>query len=94
MSKSYKSRLIENALPKKGFKKSNTHHKYYFYYDENGKKQKYYAYISNSCPEYSGYLLNRLLKELDLTAKQFDGVVSCYIPLEELRTIYAVKKNS
>lgn len=91
MNKVYKSRQIEAALLKKGFQKSKKHHRYYNYYDENGKKQRFYAYFSNSSPEYTGGLLNALQKELELDAKQFDGVVSCTVSAIELRKIYVNK---
>jgi hypothetical protein len=66
---SIKTRDLEAALLRKGFRKDDTHHKYYWFFV--GKtKTTVKTLISHGLKEYGNSLLSRVKKELHLDSPQ------------------------
>ena len=77
MSRTRKSKQIEEALKKKGFKKDNTHHKVYFFYVKD-KKTGIRTFVSHGIKEYSGNLLSKVRNQMKLsTNRDFDDFMDC-----------------
>jgi len=85
-----KVRKIKSALIKKGFMEDNRDHKAYFYLYE-GKKTSIATKISHGAGEYSDELLSIMKKELELSKKQFIGVLDCSVTGEDLKNLYIDK---
>lgn len=78
---SYKTAELEKALCKKGFVRSNKHHRMFrFYY--KGKKTPVKTRLSHGAKEYNDNLLGQMKKQLKLPEKQqLIDFIEC--PLDE-----------
>ncbi|TDQ67945.1 hypothetical protein C7391_1499 [Methanimicrococcus blatticola] len=91
LSKTYKTREIESALLKKGFKAyKKTHHKYYIWQNKD-RKSIAQTFISHGITEYSGPVLFSMIKQLQLENDQFDGLIKCHFTKEQLEEFYIQK---
>lgn len=71
-----KVRDITNALNKKGFELSQTHHNYFILYVD-GKKTSIRTRISHGKKEYGENLLQAMSKQLKLSRVLFDDLLDC-----------------
>ncbi len=84
---SHKTRKIESALSKKGFRIKNgkkCHHKKYTLFVD-GKRTRVYTWISHGIKEYNDSLLSEMKKELYLESpKEIEDLICCPMSGEEL----------
>lgn len=71
-----KTREIERALMRKGFKRADKHHRY-FTLHINGKKTSIRTKLSHGKSEYGEPLLNQMAKQLKLDKRQFFDLLDC-----------------
>jgi hypothetical protein len=88
----HKTKNIEAALSKKGFRENNgTRHKLYRYY--NGEEKTEIAtFISYGMKEYCDHLLAAMRRQLCLSDDEFTEFVKCPMTKEKLHEIYLEKK--
>lgn len=87
----YKTRVIESALSKKGFEKKESHHKKYTLY-VNGKRTSIYTFISHGNKEYGDNLLNKMKDQLHISRKELEELIMCPLKHEDyIRILH--KKN-
>lgn len=87
----YKTRVIENALSQKGFKKKESHHKKYTLYI-NGKRTSIYTFVSHGTKEYGDNLLNKMKNQLHISREELNDLIDCPLKHEDLVRILADKK--
>lgn len=87
----YKTRVIESALSKKGFEKKESHHKKYTLY-VNGKRTSIYTFISHGNKEYGDNLLNKMKDQLHISRKELEELIMCPLKHEDYIQILH-KKN-
>jgi len=76
-----KTRDIEAALLRKGFRRDNTHHEYLWLYV--GERQtNVRTLLSHGIPEYGDDLLAKIKKQLGLSKPQFLDLVGCPLTYE------------
>ena len=78
--KNYK---VRDALLKKGFEASETHHKYLNFYYE-GRKTSISTYISHQKKEMGKNLRSKMARQLHITAAEFDELVDCSLSHQNL----------
>jgi len=71
-----KVRDVINGLTRKGFCKSNRHHKVLIFY-YNGKKTSIFTKVSHGCKELNDYLIGKMSWQVKLDKKQFEDLVNC-----------------
>ncbi|MBZ3935220.1 hypothetical protein [Methanimicrococcus blatticola] len=91
MTSVYKTKDIESALLKKGFRETRkgAHKRYTYHFKEN--KTEFVTYTSHGVTEYSGSILSLMKNQLSLDRKQFDDLVSCPLTKEKLAEVYKDK---
>ncbi|WNY28028.1 hypothetical protein MmiEs2_02080 [Methanimicrococcus stummii] len=90
-SKTYKTRDIESALLKKGFKEYNKKHHKYYIWQNKGRKSTVQTFISRGMVEYNGPILFSMIKQLQLENEQFDELINCPLTKERLEELYFLK---
>jgi hypothetical protein len=73
---------IERVLLKKGFVRSDTHHKY-LELAVNGKRRGIRTFLSHGIDEYGDGLLSAVAKELHLTKAELLRLIDCLMSGEE-----------
>jgi hypothetical protein len=87
----WKSREIKARLVKKGFKSFQRHHTYLFLYVD-GRKSRVHTKISHGIKEYGDDLLPLVARELKISPKQLDELLSCPLTYEGYISILKTKK--
>jgi len=88
----YKTRAIESALSKKGFRKKESHHKKYTLY-VNGKRTSIYTFVSHGTKDYGDNLLNKMKNQLYISRKELNDLIDCPLKHEDLIRILAGKNK-
>ncbi len=86
----YKTRVIESALSKKGFRKKESHHKKYTLY-VNGKMTSIYTFVSHGTKDYGDNLLNKMKNQLYISREELNDLIDCPLKHEDLIRILAGK---
>lgn len=77
-----KTKNIESALLKKGFRSESSHHEYFWLYI--GERQtRFKTYLSHSIPEYGDQLLDKVKKQMGISKKQLVDFVDCRLTYEK-----------
>jgi predicted RNA binding protein YcfA (HicA-like mRNA interferase family) len=79
---SLKTKDIESALLRKGFRKHDSHHTYYWLYDGE-KKTNVRTFISHGGREYPDNMLSPMSKQLRVTKRQLLALVDCPLSRED-----------
>ena len=77
-----KTKVIESALLRKGFRRLNTHHEYFWLYVD-GRQTFVQTKLSHGLSEYGDDLLAKMSKKLGISKKQLLALVSCSLEYEE-----------
>ncbi len=80
---SRKTRDVESALERKGFKKESSHHRYFIFHNSQGKKTSVSTYTSNGSKELDDYLIGQMAKQCCLTKKKFLDLIDCPLSQED-----------
>jgi len=79
---SYRASTIEAALEKKGFEKSNSHHKIYIFMVD-GRKTSVHTRVSHGIDVYGDSLLGPMAKQMKLSKRQLADFIECPMSLEQ-----------
>jgi hypothetical protein len=86
-----KSRDIEAALLKKGFRVKESHHKI-FYLAINGKITGVHTFLSHGIRDYNADLLTKMRGQLHLSGKELDDLIRCTLSGEEYLKLLEERK--
>jgi hypothetical protein len=93
-----KSRVLENVLEKKGFKKKPGDHNYYYFYIRgirtNIKTKTSHGSSGHSGREIDNYLEKKIREQLHLSKEQFKLLYDCPLKEEDLVEIYTTELNT
>ncbi len=91
MSKVFKSREVEQALKKKGFKKEPGDHNYFILY-VNGVRTSVQTHTSHNGQDINSYLFNQMKKQVHLDTNDFINLIEC--PLSKEKYIEILKDKN
>ena len=74
-----KTRDVEAALKRKGFRQDDTHHKYFIYFTVAGKKTAISTYTSQGSKELDDYLVGQMAKQCKIKRKDFESLIECHL---------------
>ena len=73
-----KARVVERGLLRKGFTRTDTHHRRFHYFGVNGSETEVSTYMSQGADrDISDRLLAEMARQLHLSRRQFDQLIDC-----------------
>lgn len=75
----YKRRTVENALERKGFRRTERHHSFFHYYTNAGERTRVWTKTSHGRggADIDRGLVKRMAHQCKLTADEFRDLVEC-----------------